>query len=139
MPFIRSARRSRGVVILVVLSLPVCAAVGARAQDSEPAPASPARTFEAKGTDGMTYKAFREQVVASGWTSVPNSLCSQTVEAETCEALPEIDMCSLDGHCAMTFGHPNEDIRLIVGAQGRIARWDSSDGADFRLGGWRYD
>jgi hypothetical protein len=113
--------RSLALAGMIALALPVAAL----AQDREPPKGSPLRSFEAKARKGMAYGAFRSQVLAAGWTAQGAEDCAESVSAEACKKLPELDRCTSDGLCLMTFTHAGEDIVLRVATKGQGVTVDS--------------
>lgn len=121
-----------------LLSLTVAGA--AIAQTREPAVGSPPRAFEAEAREGMAYKNFRAGVIAAGWVGEGASECTQTHGAELCTQLHELDDCSADGMCLMTFVHPDEDAVLRVATYGDIRRWNTrGEQADVVVRSWGYE
>ncbi|RYG18311.1 MAG: hypothetical protein EON96_05125 [Caulobacteraceae bacterium] len=112
----------------------------ASAQHREPAANAPARAFEAKVREGMAYKRFRAEVMAAGWTGEGDPECSRSNSAELCTQLHELDDCSADGMCRMTFVHPDEDAVLRAATYGDILRWQKrGEEADVAVRGWGYE
>ncbi|MEN3748012.1 hypothetical protein TPR58_12625 [Sphingomonas sp. HF-S3] len=113
--------RSLALAGMVALALPAAAL----AQDREPPANSPLRAFEAKARKGMAYGAFRSQVLAAGWTAQGADDCAEAVSAKACKTLPELDRCTADGLCLMSFTHAGEDIVLRVATKGQGVTVDS--------------
>lgn len=110
------------------------------AQNREPAAGSPPRAFEADAREGMAYKNFRAGVIAAGWVGEGNSECTRTHGADLCTQLHELDDCSADGMCLMTFVHPDEDAVLRVATYGDILRWNKrGEEADVVVRNWGYE
>jgi len=128
----------RSLVPSVVCALVVTSAVAA--QERAPAEGSPAEAFEARVQEGMAYNVLRAQVLSAGWTASGDEDCARAQGADLCEALPELDACSSDGYCLMTFVHPDEDVVLRVATYGDILRWRTpGEEADVAVSNWGYE
>jgi hypothetical protein len=104
--------------------------------------------LEAELKAGMAYADFRKQVLAQGWTPVPDAQCKANVVGENhqavcsqdpnlaackvCEQMTELSACSGDGHCLVRFRHEASGESLEATGYGMIEDWDVS-GEDSRL------
>lgn len=112
----------------------------ASAQQREPAANSPAKAFEAKVREGMAYNRFRAEVMAAGWIGEGEPECSRSNSVALCTQLHELDDCSADGMCRMTFVHPDESVVLRAATYGDILRWQTpGEEADVVVRGWGYE
>ncbi|WP_460832779.1 hypothetical protein [Lysobacter humi (ex Lee et al. 2017)] len=80
---------------------------------------------------GKPYARVRESLLADGWRPLRTPACRGNVggEAPVCDALPETDSCSGDGHCLMRFAHPATGRTLVLRTYGDIDRWNGADAA----------
>lgn len=132
---------------LLLLGLTACEDPSGTATDREPtalqaaAPATPAASAAPAApasTDthaGKPYVQVRSALLAEGWRPLRTPACRTNVggEAAVCDALPETDSCSGDGHCLMRFAHPSSARLIAIRTYGDIARWNGPDAAGVRV------
>jgi hypothetical protein len=84
---------------------------------------------------GMDYRDFRQALLGAGWQSVRDPACETNVygapgalsEADNvCHQLPEIEACSGDGYCVMTFSGPSGR-RIRVTTYGDYSAWNEPE------------
>lgn len=104
--------------------------------------------LEAELKAGMAYADFRKQVLAQGWTPVPDAQCKANVVGENhaavcsqdpnqasckvCDEMTELSACSGDGHCLVRFRHDGSGESLEATGYGMVEDWNVS-GEDSRL------
>lgn len=161
-------RHRKIVCLLLVLLLSACRAeapAGANeAAGSAPASAQPTASesvameenkpqaasaaLEAVLQAGMAYADFRKQVLAQGWTPVPDAQCKANVvgadheavcsqdpnlaTCKVCEQMTELSACSGDGHCLVRFRHEASGESLEATGYGMVEDWNVP-GEDSRL------
>lgn len=97
---------------------------------------------------GMAYADFRKQVLAQGWTPVPDTQCRANVvggdheavcsqdpnlaTCKVCDQMTELSACSGDGHCLVRFRHDASGESLEATGYGMVEDWNVS-GEDSRL------
>ncbi|TZF81674.1 hypothetical protein [Cognatilysobacter lacus] len=102
------------------------------------APHQPQPAHEAKPAGdtyaNMPYAKARGALLAAGWLPLRTPECRTNVggDAPVCNALPETDSCSGDGHCLMRFAKPGGAQRLTLHAFGDASKWNGPD-ADFMV------
>jgi hypothetical protein len=152
--------------LLLTLLLSACSAEAPADTDQAAAPLSPQPTasesiameeakaqtasaaLEAELKAGMAYADFRKQVLAQGWTPVPDAQCKANVVGENhatvcsqdpnlasckvCDEMTELSACSGDGHCLVRFRHDASGESLEATGYGMVEDWNVS-GEDSRL------
>lgn len=104
---------------------PASATLAAAAPPSTPAPAASAAAKDDYA--GKPYAEVRGMLLAKGWLPLRTPACRTNVggDAPVCNALPETDSCSGDGHCLMRFAHPSTARTLTLHTYGDIDRWNA--------------
>lgn len=104
---------------------------------------------------GMAYAAFRERVLAHGWTPRANPSCKthlvgddasavcartpQLTACRLCDDLPELQSCSSDARCLVRFGHPDSVQDLEARAYGEIDAWrDTGNDDGLQITTWEF-
>ncbi|WP_141400856.1 hypothetical protein [Pseudoxanthomonas wuyuanensis] len=114
----------------------------------ESKPQAAGTALEAVLQAGMAYADFRKQVLAQGWTPVPDAQCKANVVGENhdavcsqdpdlatckvCDQMTELSACSGDGRCMVRFRHDASGESLEATGYGMIEDWNVS-GEDSRL------
>lgn len=85
-------------------------------------------------SSGPAYAAFRKVALAEGWTPVNQPDCVMNVyggegapsdKPNICEALPELESCTSNGLCLMSFQHKSSGKSLNVTTYGDYTRWNT--------------
>lgn len=111
-------------------------------------PQTAGAALEAVLQAGMAYADFRKQVLAQGWSPIPDAQCKVNVVGENhqavcsqdpdlatckvCDQMTELSACSGDGHCLVRFRHDASGESLEATGYGMIEDWNVS-GEDSRL------
>lgn len=111
--------------------------------------------LEAVVKTGMAYADFRKQVLAQGWTPVPDAQCKANVvggdhetvcsqdpnlaTCKVCEQMTELSACSGDGHCLVRFKHDASGESLEATGYGMIEDWNvPGDDSRLQLSKWSF-
>jgi hypothetical protein len=90
-------------------------------------PATPAAALTARLTPQMAYADLRAIALNQGWVPVANANCKENVggTAAICDQLPELESCSGDGYCLMSFAYfgTARPTRLSVTTYGPYSDW----------------
>ncbi len=140
--------RSASILTLMLLA----AACKPTAPAAEPATAAPAAAatvasasptaaagVESAFTKEMPYADLRKRLTDAGWLPMRDPMCQENVggEAPVCDALPEVESCSGDGHCVMHFANAAEGKRIRVTTYGPFERWNvAGEEATFAVNSW---
>ena len=78
-------------------------------------------------TKSMAYADLRRQVLAAGWLPRVDPACAENIggRAPICFELPELEVCSADGHCNLRFADAASGRELTVHTYGPRDRWDT--------------
>ncbi|MDR7193573.1 hypothetical protein [Luteimonas terrae] len=104
---------------------------------------------------GMGYAAFRERVLAHGWTPRASPTCRadmvgddaaavcarnpQLTACHICDALPELQSCSSDARCLVRLGHAGSAQDLEARAYGEVDAWrDAGVDAGLQIMAWDF-
>jgi hypothetical protein len=147
MPSTIAARRPAGCLLLstaLLMTLAACRATPAPAPAGEapakppaappaattpaasaPAPTPSARPLPAAVAEGKPYAGVRAALLADGWLPLRDPDCRSNIggDADVCDALPEVERCSGDGHCNMAFADGTR--RLAITTYGPYDRWNT--------------
>jgi hypothetical protein len=147
---VRDVKRMRYRHLAVALALVAVSAAckpnaqpeAAKAQTPQPAPAE-AQTAEAPDAPTaatfaelavklalkteMPYATLRKNLLDAGWLPLRDPMCWENVggEARVCGDLPEVESCSGDGRCAMSFASEKDGAKIRVTTYGDYRRWNT--------------
>lgn len=104
-------------------------------------PSTPAAALTARLTPQMAYADLRAIALNQGWVPVANANCKGNVggTAAICDQLPELESCSGDGYCLMSFAYfgTAQPTRLSVTTYGPSSDWrKSGPGSRLRVIHW---
>ncbi len=88
---------------------------------------------------GMPYAEMRKDLLAEGWLPLRDPKCWENAgsHAALCNALPEAENCSADGHCVMNFASDRDRAKLHVVAYGPYERWNKAgEESSFQVKSW---
>lgn len=101
-------------------------AVPAAAAVTATAAVAPAASIEAGFREGMPYATLRKRLVDAGWRPLRDPECWKNAGqgSTVCGLLPEVESCSGDGYCNMSFANADTGQRIAITTYGPYERWN---------------
>lgn len=137
--------RSAWILTLMLLAA-ACKPTAPAAEPSVAAPPAAAEpavkaapAVESTFSKEMPYADLRKRLTDAGWLPLRDPMCRENVggEARVCNALPEVESCSGDGHCIMHFANADEGRKIRVTTYGPFERWNvPGEEAAFAVTSW---
>jgi hypothetical protein len=99
----------------------------AAAEAATPPATAPAPSVDAAFAKDMPYADLRKRLTDAGWLPLREPMCWENMgdAAAVCGDLPEVESCSSDGHCVMSFASASEGKRIRVTTYGPTDRWNT--------------